>query len=109
MRRAITLGDSWGGPYIVADCHPRGWNGWHMPYLTADELADHIYAWKMHDPNGEWSGIHVMTDAPEGIIMHIDETDEDDMWEYDEDTGRTYVDGLCWSTARDENGDEIAV
>jgi hypothetical protein len=107
MRRAITLSDNPGAPYIVAECDDKGWNGFHVPHLTATELADHFAALQANDPNGDWDLYHVLTDAEEGIIAHDNLSDEDDMWAYDE-TGRAWVDGLVWSTATDDNGEEVA-
>lgn len=104
-RRAITLSnDPEGGPYFWADCNDKGWNGYHVPHITAEELADHVYAHKINDPDGTWDDVEVLTGVGEGIVMRTE--GGDDLWDYDE-SGRAWVDGLTWVTARDEAGNDI--
>ncbi|HUG50153.1 MAG TPA: hypothetical protein VLZ78_04070 [Terrimesophilobacter sp.] len=102
--RTITLADSENAPTITATCNDTGWNGFHVPLLTADEYRAHIAALAANDPNGEWDLISIM-ETDEGVIMHsclecdpIDGCDHttDDLWLFEPGTDRAWLDGLVW-------------
>lgn len=90
-------------PHFVATCHPRGWNGFHMPLLTASQLAKHladIVAWRPDYFDGATPEV---MDTEEGIIVRWGHPQmEDDMWPYGYD-GRAWVDGLVWGTYSTED------
>lgn len=105
MRRRITLSDSENAPTITAECDDKGWNGFHVPYLTAEEFTAHYRALQTNDPNADWDLIHVEyvgpieSTTPHGVIVMWDEIEgrEESMsWECRAD-GRAPIDGLCWS------------
>lgn len=99
-RRQITLSESPNAPTLEALCDDLGWNGSHVPLLTAQELADHIAALAANDPNGTWSALVVST-LP-GVFVKMWDRDEDPeaedayVWSVDSATGRAPIDGLTW-------------
>jgi len=101
--RTITLADSENAPTITATCNDTGWNGFHVPHLSFEELRAHYAALAANDSNGTWDEVGVEELSPEesttahGVIVMWDDLQDDHMsWELDE-TGRAWIDGLVWS------------
>ena len=42
---------------LRAVCTEEGWNGFHVPILTAGELVAYWHACRANDPNGEWTDV----------------------------------------------------
>lgn len=105
MERRITLSDSEDAPTLLAECDDKGWNGFHVPHLTAADLRRHYADLQRNDPNASWDQVKAyhLTGPATGtrygvvVISSTGDYESEDRYECDTPDGRAWIDGLCWS------------
>lgn len=108
-RASVSLSETPGAPYIPAAlCTEQGWNGFHVPYLAAEDLVRHYAALAAFEPEQGWAEVMVTEDDEQGEIrMHAceaggcvagqpHETGEDYVWSVQ--GWGAFIDGLIWSS-----------
>lgn len=93
------------GPSILAPTTPTGWNGFHVPVLTAPELIAYWRACAQADPNGVWAETMPYVDDRGVLVIPAHDANPGDLdaaFQYAPSAvnGRGehvfVVDGLCW-------------
>ncbi|GAB3081156.1 hypothetical protein GCM10027053_52180 [Intrasporangium mesophilum] len=112
--RVITLSEVADPPVLTAECTDTGWNGFHVPALSAAELAAHFAACAAVQPDGwEWCYVDEVGD---NIRLHTCESagcitpdlkhavthdhSEDTLWPIELPERRAWIDGLVWGGHR---------
>lgn len=98
MIRVIMLEGT--GVPIEAECDDRGWNGFHVPTMHAEELQAYWWRCEVNDRNGEYDATmpYVLPDGR--LVIPAVDADRDDLdhatiYRPDQD-GRYSLSGLVW-------------